>query len=111
SHGRLCRRLSPCRVFNAAALPVLFTLSLHDALPIFDELLEMDFDKVVTVCDAAAESRPIFPRPVPKLHRGFQDPPALAARATSEEDALKHYRRVRDEIRDFVSTLPDQLKA
>jgi len=76
-----------------------------------DELLEMDFDKVVTVCDAAAESRPIFPRPVPKLHRGFQDPPALAARATSEEDALKHYRRVRDEIRDFVSTLPDQLKA
>lgn len=74
-----------------------------------DELLEIPFDKVVTVCDAAAEACPIFPKPVQKLHRSFQDPPALAANAASEEEALAHYRRVRDEIRTFIETLIETL--
>lgn len=71
-----------------------------------DELLDIDFDLVVTVCDNAAESCPVFPQPARKLHRGFQDPPALAKSAASEEEALDHYRRVRDEIRAFVEILP-----
>jgi arsenate reductase len=75
----------------------------------FEEVLDVAFDMVVTVCDAAAESCPIFPKSVPKLHRSFQDPPALAANAATEEEALSHYRRVRDEIRAFVETLPDQI--
>lgn len=72
-----------------------------------DTLLDVPFDLVVTVCDKAAESCPVFPREVRTLHRGFQDPPKLARNARNEGEALTHYRRVRDEIRDFVETLPD----
>lgn len=75
-----------------------------------DEVLDIEFDKVITVCDTAADACPVFPRPVSKLHRSFEDPPALARNAASEDEALSHYRRVRDEIRDFVQTLPDLLK-
>lgn len=70
-----------------------------------DELIDTPLDLVVTVCDAAAEACPVFPRPVPKQHRAFEDPPALARGAPDEETALGHYRRVRDEIRTFVATL------
>lgn len=71
-----------------------------------DTLLDVPFDLVVTVCDHAAEACPLFPRPVRKLHRGFGDPPKLAQSARTEDEALAHYRRVRDAIRDFVQTLP-----
>lgn len=70
-----------------------------------DELIDTPLDLIVTVCDAAAEACPVFPRPVPKLHRSFEDPPALARGAADEDAALAHYRRVRDEIRTFVATL------
>lgn len=70
-----------------------------------DELLSTPLDLVVTVCDSAAEACPVFPRPVPRLHRSFEDPPALARDAADEESALVHYRRIRDEIRAFVETL------
>ncbi|HET9679845.1 MAG TPA: arsenate reductase ArsC [Gammaproteobacteria bacterium] len=72
-----------------------------------DELLSIDFDVVITVCDAAAETCPVFPRQVPMLHYGFPDPPSLAEDSKTEADALLHYRRVRDEIRAFIETLPD----
>jgi arsenate reductase len=39
------------------------------------------------------------------LHHSFDDPPFLAREAASEEEALVHYRRVRDEIRAFVADL------
>jgi arsenate reductase len=42
-------------------------------------------------------------------HVGFDDPPRLAKGAATEEEALSHYRRVRDEIRAFVETLPEAL--
>jgi arsenate reductase len=74
-----------------------------------DSLLEVPFDYVVTVCDNAAESCPIFPGRVKKVHHSFQDPPRLAREAASEEEALAHYRRVRDEIRAFIETLPEAL--
>ncbi len=70
-----------------------------------DELFDTPLDLVVTVCDAAAEACPVFPRPVPKRHHSFEDPPALARSAPDEETALTHYRRVRDEIRAFVASL------
>ena len=66
---------------------------------------EIPFDLVVTVCDRARESCPLFPGAVEKIHAGFADPPRLAAGASSEEEALRHYRRVRDEIRDFVAAM------
>ena len=76
-----------------------------------DELQAVDFDYVVTVCGHAHESCPMFPGKAKVLHAGFDDPPKLAANAGSEEEALQHYRRVRDEIRAFVETLPQSLQA
>jgi arsenate reductase len=76
-----------------------------------DELLDVPLDVVVTVCDHANEHCPIFPRPVRRVHVGFDDPPRLARSARSEEEALGHYRRVRNEIRDFVEHLPQSLEA
>jgi arsenate reductase (thioredoxin) len=66
----------------------------------------VDFDYVVTVCGHAHESCPLFPGKVKVLHVGFDDPPRLAANASTEEERLAPYRRVCDEIREFVKTLP-----
>ncbi len=71
--------------------------------------LDGEFDYVVTVCDDAREQCPLFPGPTKVVHVGFEDPPRLARDAESEKEALAHYRRVRDEIREFVETLPDVL--
>ena len=73
------------------------------------ELLDAGIDYVVTVCDDAAEACPRFPGKAKVVHRSFRDPPALAKTAKTEEEALDHYRRVRDEIRAFVETLPGAL--
>jgi arsenate reductase (thioredoxin) len=69
------------------------------------------FDVVVTVCDAAHEACPVFPGATRIVHRGFDDPPRLAAAATSDDEAMPHYRRVRDEIRAFVETLPQSIQS
>ena len=74
-----------------------------------DELKDVPFDYVVTVCDNARESCPLFPGRAKIVHRSFEDPPRLAKSAATEEEALAHYRRVRDEIRAFVETLPASL--
>ena len=71
-----------------------------------DELRDVPFDYVVTVCDDAHEACPVFREKTKVLHVGFDDPPRLAKTARSEAEALGHYRRVRDEIRAFVETLP-----
>lgn len=71
-----------------------------------DELKAVEFDVVVTVCDSAREACPYFPDPARKIHKDFDDPPRLAAGARTEDEALPHYRRVRDEIRRFVESLP-----
>jgi arsenate reductase len=75
-----------------------------------DELRDVPFDFVITVCDSAHESCPVFPGQTKVIHVGFDDPPRLAKTARSEAEALGHYRRVRDEIRAFVETLPEGLK-
>lgn len=75
-----------------------------------DELADVEFDYVVTVCDNAAESCPLFQGEAQVVHRPFDDPPRLASEAANEDEALDHYRRVRDEIRQYVETLPDCLK-
>ena len=73
------------------------------------ELLDVPFDYVVTVCDDANEQCPLFPVRARVVHVAFDDPPRLAKDAKTEEEALTHYRRVRDEIKAFVLTLPDAL--
>ena len=74
-----------------------------------NELLSVPLDYVVTVCDSANESCPVFPGTTKKVHVGFDDPPRLAKDAKSEHEALGHYRRVRDEIKAFIQTLPQSL--
>ena len=73
------------------------------------EVKDVPFDYVVTVCDHAHESCPLFPGKAKIVHVGFDDPPRLAKDARTEEEALGHYRRVRDEIRAFVERLPEAL--
>jgi arsenate reductase (thioredoxin) len=74
-----------------------------------DELPAQEFDYVITLCGHAHESCPFFPAKTKIMHAGFDDPPELAEKAKTEEEALGHYRRVRDEIRIFVQGLPESL--
>ena len=74
-----------------------------------DEFRDVEFDHVITVCSNAHESCPVFPGKTKVTHVGFDDPPRLAKDAASEDEALEHYRHVRDEIRSFVEKLPDAL--
>ena len=75
-----------------------------------DELGDIEFDCVVTVCDRARESCPLFLGSAKVIHVGFDDPPFLARDAATEAEALPHYRRVRDEIRAFVEKMPRVLQ-
>jgi len=74
------------------------------------DLPKVEFDYAVTVCSDADANCPFFPAKTRVVHRGFDDPPRLAAGETDSEKRMAHYRRVRDEIRDFIETLPDALK-
>ena len=75
-----------------------------------EDLKNIPFDYVITVCDNAAESCPVFPGKAKVVHHSFDDPPRLARESATEEEGLAHYRRVRDEIRDYVMTLPQSLE-
>ncbi len=74
-----------------------------------DELKDVDFDIVITVCGDAHESCPMFPGKTKVIHVGFDDPPKLAKEAKTQEEALDCYRRVRDEIKKFIETLPESI--
>jgi len=74
-------------------------------------LAHIPFDYVITVCDHAHETCPLFPGKTKVVHVGFEDPPALAKSAKSEDEALNHYRRVRDQIHAWIQTLPSSLSA
>ena len=74
-----------------------------------DELKGIAFDYVVTVCGHARQRCPAFPGTARLVHVEFADPPRLAGGAADEAEALAHYRRVRDEIRAFVESLPGSL--
>ena len=75
----------------------------------YHELSDVLFDYIVTVCDNAQQSCPVFPGDGVVVHQGFEDPPRLAKNAATEEEGLDHYRAVRDEIRDYVQMLPEAL--
>lgn len=63
------------------------------------------FDYVITLCGHADETCPVLPIKSKKIHVGFDDPPLLAKSSGTHEEALTHYRRVRDEIKDFILEL------
>ncbi len=74
------------------------------------DLAGVEFDYVVTVCDYVHEVCPTFPGTAKVLHVGFDDPGTLARSAATADQALAHYRRVRDEIRALVESLPGRLR-
>lgn len=75
-----------------------------------DSLEQVPLDLVITVCGHADENCPVFLTKAKVVHVGFDDPPKLAKDAANEQEALDHYRRVRDEIRDFIrDRLPELL--
>lgn len=85
-------------------------ISLHRSKTV-EKLSQIEFDYVVTVCDQASESCPVFHGDAKIVHKNFDDPPRLAATASNDEEAMGHYERVCDEIRSFVETLPEALEA
>ncbi len=72
-----------------------------------DDYLAVDFDYVITVCDNAKEQCPVFPGKTKTIHKQFDDP---AAAIGTEEQVMAEFRRVRDEIRAFVETMPGSLE-
>ncbi len=74
------------------------------------EYSDIEFDYVITVCGHADEHCPVFSGHSIVIHKAFDDPPKLAADARTDEEKMLHYRRVRDEIRSYVETLPASLQ-
>ncbi len=106
SAGVEARRLDPLAVMVTAEAGV--DISRHRAKNV-SELMDVPFDYVVTLCGHARETCPTFPGQTKLVHVGFDDPPKLARQARTAQEALDCYRRVRDEIRAFVQTLPEAL--
>lgn len=75
-----------------------------------EDLGQAHFDFVVTVCGEANEACPYFPAKTRVIHRGFDDPPRLAQTAADREEALNHYRTVRDEIQEYIRSFPTELE-
>lgn len=73
-----------------------------------DDISNIQFDYVVTVCDSAKENCPYFPGGK-IIHHSFQDPPALTKDMIDESEILSIYRQVRDEIEDFIKNLKKHL--
>ena len=74
-----------------------------------DEFKHVSLDYVITVCGHANEHCPMFPGKTKVIHVGFDDPPKLAKEAKNEQEALDCYRRVRDEIKAYIETLPESI--
>ena len=74
-----------------------------------DELTHIQFDYVITVCGHAHETCPAFPGNAKVIHKGFDDPPAMAKECNTEEEKLDCFRKVRDQIKSFVDSLPESL--
>jgi len=68
-----------------------------------DEFIGQDFDYILTVCDHAKESCPIFPGRSVKVHRSFDDPAEFRG---SDDERLAGFRRVRDELRSYLAEFP-----
>ncbi len=70
-----------------------------------DKFIGQNFDYVVTVCDNANESCPLFPGRAERLHWSFQDPAAVQG---SEIERLSAFRKIRDEIRARIGSFLQQ---
>ncbi|MBU2529541.1 MAG: arsenate reductase ArsC [Elusimicrobia bacterium] len=70
-----------------------------------DEFKDIEFDLVVTVCDNARERCPLYWGQAEKIHKSFEDPFILAKNSKTDDEALNHYRRIRDELKEYIVKL------
>ena len=77
----------------------------HHQSKLLSELSHIQFDLVITVCGHADEHCPLFPGSTKVIYHGFDDPPQLAEKLTTEKEKLACYQRVCLEIQDFIKTL------
>jgi arsenate reductase len=82
-------------------------ISTHTSKSI-DDLGDVDFDYVVTLCDNAAQNCPIFPGKAKVIHKPFKDPYFATG---SEEQVMAEFRKVREQIKAFIETIPASLKS
>ena len=72
-----------------------------------DEIKDIDFDYVVTVCDNARESCPVFPRKTKLIHKAFEDPTFMDG---TEQQIKEAFRRLRDQMKEFITQMPEILE-
>lgn len=104
----------PCVEVNRHAVAVMkekgIDISEHRSKHV-SEFKEVRFDLVVTLCSNAEESLPFNWNGAKKIYREFKDPLVLSENSKTEEEILGHYRRIRDELEEFVKKLPMALTA
>lgn len=82
----------------AALMEIGIDISKHRSKSV-DEFADKSFDYVITVCDNAKESCPIFPGGGERIHQNVSDPAAASA-----DDQPAEFRRIRDEIKNWLET-------
>ena len=90
------------KVMAEAGVDISSHLSQH-----VDEFSGIDFDYVITLCDNAAENCPVFSGKAKVIHKPFDDPYFASG---SEKEIMNTFRKVRDDIKSFVETLPESLQ-
>jgi arsenate reductase len=88
-------------VMNEAGVDISSHASKH-----VDDYMAIDFDYVITLCDHASEKCPVFGGKTRVIHRSFEDPTMALG---SSEEVMATFRKIRDQIRQFVETLPESL--
>ncbi|MBL7186037.1 MAG: arsenate reductase ArsC [Phycisphaerae bacterium] len=73
-----------------------------------DDFTDMDFDYVITLCGNAERKCPVFSGGAKHVHRAFDDPVMVIG---TNDQIMAAFRKARDEIREFVETLPESLEA
>jgi len=100
--------VSPCFVHKRAITvmaEVGIDISTHTSKHV-DDLCGVEFDYVISLCDHANETCPRLPGKTKHIHHPFSDPSFLMG---TEEIILNAFRKTRDEIRNYIATLPEAL--
>ncbi len=79
------------------------------ASTLINEFMDEKFDYVITVCSHAHETCPLFPGKAKVVHAGFDDPPRMAEAFKNPGEKLNCYRKVRDQIKSYIQSLPENL--
>jgi arsenate reductase len=106
SAGIVAKGLNPHAVKVMAEVGIDISQQQSQAI---EDIENVEPDHVITVCANADQNCPVFPGKTQVTHVGFDDPPVLAKNSATQEETLEHYRRVRDEIGEFVKDIPERI--